>query len=330
MFATLSSVFHCEYSVEEIIGQEYKGEDVNSHSAQPGSQDMLICPECFSEKKSIDSNCSACGIQVEILEGILVQLSTRDKNNELLKDYRQIYDSVALDDLEKSIQHPEYLDIQAKKLFSYLPKRLGLSICEVGVGQGRIIKKLLSLSPSKLVGVDIAVPYLQKLTREKVPFEPIIANAENLPFKNEFDLLISTDVLEHVLNVGNYLYSINQSLKLGGVLAIRTPYLEDYTIYSRFHECPYDLVHLRNFSRKTLKIILEGVGFKVNQVHFDGFQDHNIRLSGNYFFGKMVRKSLYSIYENYLNLPKIPNWIGKIFIKPCEITAICEKVRTAP
>lgn len=288
---------------------------------------MIICPDCSKEKEKLEENCSNCGATVELLEGILVQLSEKDKKRELFQDYRKLYSKVALDDLEKSIQHPEYLEIQTNKLFKYLPKEKGQAICEVGVGQGWLIKKLATLSPSRLVGVDIASPYLQKLKQSNIPYEPVIANAENLPFKEEFDLIVSADVLEHVLSVGNYLHSIRESLKMGGTFVVRTPYLEDYTVYSRHDNCPYDLVHLRNFSKKTLKIILEGAGFKIKQIYLDGFQDHKIRFPSDHFLGKVIRKIIYRIYDGYLDLPRIPNWIGKILMRPCEINVVCERIK---
>lgn len=212
---------------------------------------------------------------------------------------------------------------------SYLPKKAGMSICEVGVGQGKLLKRLATLSPSKLVGVDIAAAYLKKLKEDHISFEPVIANAENLPFRNEFDLITSTDVLEHVLNVGNYLHSIHRSLKKGGIFAVRTPYLEDYTVYSRFKGCKYDIVHLRNFSKKTLKITLKGAGFRVKKFHLDSYMDHLSRFRRPGILGlpeRILMKLLYLKYKSHLYLPAIPNWLGRPFFKPGEITAICEKI----
>lgn len=283
---------------------------------------MLLCPECEKQQQDIlTSPCTECGTICKSVEDISILLSSKDKQNRLFQDYKKLYDQVALDDLHESIQHLEQLQIQADKFISYLPKKPGMSICEIGVGQGWILKKLATLSPSQLVGIDIASPYLIKLLKEKVPFRPFLMNAENLCFQDEFDLVVSTDVMEHVINLGNYLHSINRSLKKGGIFVVRTPYLEDYSGYCRFNGHKYDFQHLRNFSKKTLKIVLEGCGFKVRQIHYDGFMDHLFRS----FVPEWVRELFRKYYGNYIKLTAVPNWLGRFFFHPSEIVAVCEK-----
>lgn len=295
---------------------------------------MIICPECQCEQESLHfEKCPRCHIEKKSLDEIAILLSNRDLESPLFSDYKNNYDKISEDDLDHSLQSDAYLEIQTEKLFSYLPKLEGQSVLEIGVGQGRLTKMIANANPRNCVGVDIAPAYLKKLSREKVPFTPCISNAENLPFKDEFDTVVSADVLEHVLNVGNYLYSVNQSLKKGGTFVVRVPYLEDYTTYSRFKGCPYDFVHLRNFSKKSLQVILEGAGFEVERFHFDGFVFSSFRFCDkkwNIPF-RLMRKALKLYLEKVkkdqtLNqTAALPNWLGNLLIQPKEITAVCRK-----
>ncbi len=285
----------------------------------------LICPECHVRQQNIDLQaCNQCQLPFENLNGIRVFFSRKDQSSELFKDYKKNYDLISEDDLADSIQDLNYLHTQTEKLFSYLPQHKEQSICEIGVGQGHLLKKLATLDPKQLIGVDIAPAYLSKLLSEGVPYNAFLANAENLPFENAFDLVIAADVLEHVLNAGNFLHSIHKAMKTNGTLVVRVPYLEDYSTYSSFKGCPYDFVHLRNFSAETLKILLEGAGFKVHKFHYDGFFLHRFRWCQPWFLpARLLRKITYLIYGNQLNT--IPNWLGNLLIRPAEITAVCIK-----
>ena len=289
---------------------------------------MLLCPEC--EQPYINQageSCASCKVvSVNCLNKIFVALSSTDKKKSLFKDYMDIYDRVAVEDLCQSFQHIEYIEIQTKKLFNYLPKKKGMSICEIGVGQGCLLKKLASLAPSRLVGVDIASAYLQKLIQDNVCFEPFLANAENLPFLEEFDMVISTDVLEHVLCLGDYLCSVYRSLKKGGVFVVRAPYLEDYTFYSRFKGHKYNMMHLRNFSKKTLNIVLSGAGFSVKTFRYDGFEEWRFRSWIPWLIQKLIGRSVRLFKDSPVPLANVSNGIGRLLMRPEAITAICIKV----
>ena len=198
-----------------------------------------------------------------------------------------------------------------------------------------MLKKLATMSPQSLIGVDIAPAYLKKLLNENVPFTPYLLNAENLPFVDAFDLVVSSDVLEHVLNVGDFLHGVHRSLKKNGTFVVHVPYLEDYTVYSKMKGCKYDLVHLRNFSRYTLKTILEGAGFDVLKFKYDGYLSDRLRFCNFFrlrfsrsplsFPGKAIRKFIRPFFDRISGLPSIPNWLGYLLMRPFGIAAICRK-----
>ncbi|ODR97399.1 hypothetical protein AUC69_12365 [Methyloceanibacter superfactus] len=165
---------------------------------------------------------------------------------------------------------------------------------------------------------------------------PVVANAENLPFEAEFDLITSTDVVEHVLNISALLYSLNKALKPGGRLAIRVPYREDLLKYAPQTGYPYDLVHLRTFDRSSLRDLLAEAGFRVSQSYFDGFNfQYPARHVMSVFnaFGILSGKQKRKLWKRlYSMLPpeSIPWRFRRAVYRPIEIIMVARKVATVP
>ena len=254
-------------------------------------------------------------------------LSKRDLDEPVFKQYLENYDCIAEQDLNHSIQDAKYLTAQALKIQRYMRNNiLGAKVCEVGVGQGILFRMLGSLKPSRLVGLDISLPYLRPLLADG--FEVYFCNAENLPFKDAFQVLIATDILEHVLNVGDFLVSANRALGIGGKLIVRVPLEENLISYAQQMNCPFRFVHLRTFTRRGLLIMLEQAGFEVETVYFDGFQ----RAYPQTYIPEYIAKRLVELIEGRAywvhGVPSIEGWWGRYFFRPFEIAAVCEKVRS--
>jgi SAM-dependent methyltransferase len=122
-------------------------------------------------------------------------------------------------------------------------------VLDVGVGLGRILAPLRNLDR---YGIDISVDYLERARSEgiKVAF----ARIEDMPFVDQcFDLVVVTDVLEHVFDLNQCTVEILRVLKPGGVLIVRVPYKEDLNAYLR-PDCRYEFIHLRSFDEASLRL----------------------------------------------------------------------------
>lgn len=74
-----------------------------------------------------------------------------------------------------------------------------------------------------------------------------------MPFENEtFDVVISTEVLEHIFNPDVYLIEVKRVLKPGGVLFFTVPFLMS------LHEIPHDYYRYTPYS---LEMIFKRIGF---------------------------------------------------------------------
>lgn len=125
------------------------------------------------------------------------------------------------------------------------------SILDIGVGTGRLLEMFPELDKW---GVDISIDYLRLLPAKNI--KPFLARSEDLPFADaSFDLVVSTDVLEHVIDLHATLMEMHRVLKPGGHLVARVPYRENLAPYLA-PEYPYEFVHVRNFDENGLRILL--------------------------------------------------------------------------
>lgn len=288
---------------------------------------MLLCPECHQALPGDrPSDCKQCNWTLETVEGISVLLSSSDRASPTFRDYAENYDRIAADDLSESIQGPAYLALQAETLFSYLPKLEGRRVCEVGLGQGMLFDKLLAARPARLIGLDISRAYLDRFAELHSPAVSVaVANAENLPFADEFDLVIASEILEHVLNVGDFLISLYRSLTDGGRVFVRVPYREDLRAYARESGCPYRFVHLRSFTRDNLLDVMHRAGFKARRVRYDGHTGWTRRRL-THAAGPVGSTLLRPLLDDTVPKRGVSRYLLGLLLRPITLTAEFEKV----
>jgi ubiquinone/menaquinone biosynthesis C-methylase UbiE len=291
---------------------------------------MFICPDCSTELNS-ELQCVTCSWKAKKNGVITSFISSSDAKDTTIQSYCDNYDLISEEDLHSSIVSKRYLQNQAKILANFVKINEDSEICDIGVGQGYLLKNLLKKNPKTATAVDIAKAYL--LNFSDVPNLNLIhANAENLPFKNKFDVITSTDVIEHVLNVGSFLYCINRAMKINGLFYVRVPFRETLMSYSPFLGCKYKFVHLRSFNYELLNDYLKASGFKLQNVKYDGFWiDHprpfwkKTKKLSDYYQNLMIKFTKKMDYIEDINL--WPNWFSKLMMKPFEIVVEAKKIR---
>jgi SAM-dependent methyltransferase len=130
----------------------------------------------------------------------------------------------------------------------------GAAILDVGVGLARILSRFPGL---RRFGMDISWGYL-KVARTK-GVEVCYSRIEDMPYRPDtFDVLVCTDVLEHVLDLNLCCRKLIEVVKPGGVLIIRVPVHEDLSRYVD-PDFPYEFVHLRSFTEPSLRLLFERI-----------------------------------------------------------------------
>ncbi len=113
----------------------------------------------------------------------------------------------------------------------------GATALDLGCGQGRHVHALYYGAKMHVVGLDLSFDDLVKTRQgfEQAPdldapgeraFSLTIGTALKLPFAdNAFDLIVCSEVLEHIPDYGQVLAEITRILKPGGQLAVSVPRL---------------------------------------------------------------------------------------------------------
>jgi len=170
-----------------------------------------------------------------------------------------------------------------------------MKILDVGCGDGGNIRMFNGLSPIAekmyFYGVD-ASPRLIELANEYNKKNEIkncffeVGNAEDLPYEDgEFDIVVCTEVLEHLLHPEIALSEIYRVLKNGGAATITTPNRENIlrkiagTRLKEYIEKDYKKIetrpipddeklygHISVMSSKELVQMVKNLGFKIEKI----------------------------------------------------------------
>lgn len=293
---------------------------------------MLVCPECGAAISEVQLQCAGCGWRGELRDGVRVMLNAADRKDPVFGSYLENYMQISNDDLRAPVLDLQYVRYQSENLVSFVGDLRGLKVIDVGCGRGVLTNILLERGASVVWAVDVSLAYLSRLAGD-ARVRPVCANAENLPFDSGFDLAVSTDVMEHVINVGAYLYSLNKALKPGGRAFIRVPLRENLLAYAPQLGCRYRFVHLRTFDRRLLCDTLSGAGFRVDGYRIDGF---SLGTPQPVWQRSKRRAQLYSAFQRLVHryvadpvsVTRWPAWIARLFMKPHEIVVAATKVKS--
>lgn len=143
---------------------------------------------------------------------------------------------------------------------------------DIGCGNGAILNRL----PAGVykAGIDVSEKLLDLAKAKGVDTFRVNVDESPLPFPDgRFDLVMATDVIEHVVHTDHLMNEINRVLRPGGVLFGGIPnvnqpisfvmqFILDLTpMFAARYRCP----HYRDFSARLLQRILEKHGFTVRR-----------------------------------------------------------------
>jgi SAM-dependent methyltransferase len=228
--------------------------------------------------------------------------------------------------LEESIQPEAFLAVQAERLRDHIGDVRGARVLDLGIGKGILLEQLRASEPAGLTGVDIALSYMRRFA-DAEDVDVVFANAENLPFREHFDLVVAADVVEHVINVADLLVGVHEALAPNGRFLVRVPYREDITQHSRLRGCPYEFVHLRTFAKDNLTDMLLRAGFRIDAVHYDGFDPSRARAAMTRTRGGRVlwRQAVARLFGGEEGVYRMNAYLGRLLMTPIVITVVARK-----
>lgn len=155
----------------------------------------------------------------------------------------------------------------------------GDNILDIGCGDCRILRYIDEKNVNKF-GVDVSADIfpeeiLNDIKNNNIEISYIDLEYQKLPYKSKtMDVVISTETIEHILNTDNYISEINRVLKNKGKLLLTFPnintpiswFIQIFCDLPPFMSSRYKSIHVRDFTLKIVKIILNKYGFKVKTV----------------------------------------------------------------
>jgi SAM-dependent methyltransferase len=133
------------------------------------------------------------------------------------------------------------------------------SLLEVGCGTGFVLGALREALPGlRLVGSELYDEGLAIARRRLPDVELVQADARELPFENEFDVVGSFDVLEHVAEDERALERMRRALRPRGGLVLLVP--QHPRLWSDMDTVAH---HVRRYTRRELAAKVERAGFEI-------------------------------------------------------------------
>lgn len=206
-----------------------------------------------------------------------------DDSNEHLEAQTEAY----LRMVERTGKNPDALELEIRKrkhsMFVSGLKKYGnlkdICMLDIGCFDGSLLNKCregFSSMKNNLVFVGVDITYSCCRETNLKGLNSVQASAEKgLPFKdNSFDIVYSSEVIEHCLDTFNFLGEINRILKDNGIVFLTTPninsirnrwrvLLGEYPYGIETHFSKYLPGHVRAFNFYTLEHLLEKFEFKV-------------------------------------------------------------------
>ncbi|MDO9026343.1 MAG: methyltransferase domain-containing protein [bacterium] len=147
------------------------------------------------------------------------------------------YDRLALSDGDSSQNYYRHSgpDMRLKALLSFGARLNPGKVLEIGCADGHVMESLKKALPldqgAAFFGLDISDTSLQR-AKAKGFGKVVKAAAEDLPFaKNSFDLVIASQVLEHIPGLERAMDQVFSVLKPGGSFVITVPLADWFKLY---------------------------------------------------------------------------------------------------
>lgn len=161
--------------------------------------------------------------------------------------------------------HGQKIDKKFKGVLKICGKRKNNKILDIGAGGGALLS--VFKEDNLCIGLDNEKKNCELL--EKQGIKAILSDCIKMPFENEyFDLIIASEIIEHINDIDDFFNEIKRILKKEGELVIVVPNDYNWFIYRVLNLCFASAVrnrgHVRRFnSLKRLYNLFDSAGFKV-------------------------------------------------------------------
>ena len=161
-----------------------------------------------------------------------------------------------------------YWDYRDKRVISHIKDEY--SILDIGCGEGITLEKLIHRFPNKNIkGIDYSRENVEVCKGYGLPVD--YGSVYNLKIDdNSVDCVIFLEVIEHLSDYKKALREICRVLKPNGFLILIFPNDRIFKIARiltfKFKEAFYDSGHVKQWTPKIMKRVLEQLGFEISKI----------------------------------------------------------------
>ncbi len=164
--------------------------------------------------------------------------------------YRACIERLAVDDLkdpfEKDKEQQRYIP-----LLNFIGDMENSILLDIGSAQGNFTKNI----KGRKIAFDLSLNYLSLAHKDGLL--AVAGDAASLPFlDSSINVVVCSDVLEHVLYPEEVVSQIYRVLKPDGRLFLVVPWEEELSKY-KIYEGIYEFTHLRTFNKYIIKDLLQ-------------------------------------------------------------------------
>ena len=232
------------------------------------------------------------------------KIKSNSNNYFLPKDYISNKSNISLDNNRESkywskerIKISYYFQFHTYKLLTSMVN-YDNTVLDIGCGYGVKLNQLISKKTTNYVGIDQpdAIDYCKSNYSTGEYFSGDF-DSQEIKLNRNFDFIICSDVIEHLLNPDNLLKSIKNNASGSTKVILSTPCRT--RLRGLYNNESIKKEHVREWSKDELINYLESSGFLVEQNKF--YPPFKISLNNLKFFFKFIIKRLleYKIGMNF-------------------------------
>jgi SAM-dependent methyltransferase len=214
--------------------------------------------------------------------------------------------------IEHKVEQDHWWFFGRRELFKEHIKELRLpksaSILDIGSSSGTNLRMLQEMGFENYQGLDISIE-AQRFCHDKGLGEVVISDIQTDNVGTDrFDLILATDVLEHLEKDGKALENILCALKHQGTLLLTVPCFK--ILWG-----PQDIVahHIRRYTKSKLEKKLTEMGFKIIKSNYFNF----LLFFPILFMRKLLLLFRIHVNENKINNETINRLLKNIFLFDC-------------
>lgn len=127
---------------------------------------------------------------------------------------------------------------------------------------------------SNVVGIDIDVKSLNSM--KQMGFNVETMDAEKISFQKQFDTIFAGELIEHLVNPGQFLVSASGVIKKNGYIVLSTPNTYSlsriFRVFQKFtNDPPVNPDHTTYYTPATISTLIHKCGLKIFQIEYAHF-----------------------------------------------------------